>query len=102
MGDPGAPHPNLGPLDQPPYYAVRVLSGTIGTKGGPVTDAAGRVITAAGPPVGGLYAAGNAAAFWTADGYPGPGATLGVAMTMGYLAGRHAADYSSATRRSGR
>lgn len=42
MGDPAGPHPNLGPLDQPPYYAVRVLSGTIGTKGGPVTDAAGR------------------------------------------------------------
>jgi 3-oxosteroid 1-dehydrogenase len=93
MGDPGAaPHPNLGPLDQPPYYAVEILSGTIGTTGGPVTDGAGRVLAADGPPVGGLYAA----AFWTADGYPGPGATLGAAMTMGYLAGRHAAGYSRA------
>lgn len=92
MGDPGAsPHPNLGPLDQPPYYAVRVLPGTIGTKGGPVTDAHARVLGGSGRPVGGLYAAGNAAAFWTADGYPGPGATLGLAMTMGYLAGGHAA-----------
>lgn len=37
MGDRGtSPHPNLGPIDQPPYYAVRVLAGTIGTKGGPV------------------------------------------------------------------
>ena len=34
-------HPNLGPIDEPPYYAVKVLSGTIGTKGGPVTDADG-------------------------------------------------------------
>lgn len=94
MGDPGArPVPNLGPLDEPPYYAVRVLSGTIGTKGGPVTDAHARVLGASGRPVGGLYAAGNTAAFWTSDGYPGPGATLGVAMTMGYLAGRHAARY---------
>jgi succinate dehydrogenase/fumarate reductase flavoprotein subunit len=91
MGDPGAPHPNLGPIDQPPYYAVKVLSGTIGTKGGPVTDADGRVLTTDGEPVPGLYAAGNAAAFWAADGYPGPGATLGVAMTMGYLAGRRSA-----------
>lgn len=92
MGDPGAaPHPNLGPLDRPPYYAVRVLAGTIGTKGGPVTDASGAVLDAAGQPLTGLYAAGNAAAFWTADGYPGPGATLGVAMTMGYLAGGRAA-----------
>ena len=97
MGDPGAvPHPNLGPLDQPPYYAVRVLAGTIGTKGGPVTDASGTVLDAVGRPLPGLYAAGNAAAFWTADGYPGPGATLGIAMTMGYLAGGHAARCSKA------
>jgi 3-oxosteroid 1-dehydrogenase len=81
MGDPGAAHPNLGPLIRPPYYAVRVRSGTIGTKGGPVTDGNARVLTQAGRPVPGLYAAGNAAAFWTADGYPGAGATLGVAMT---------------------
>ncbi len=94
MGDPSGPHPSLGPLDQPPFYAVRVLSGSIGTKGGPVTDADGRVLRAGSSPIGGLYAAGNAAAFWTADGYPGPGATLGGAMTMGYLAGRHAARWS--------
>ncbi|MGH3249767.1 MAG: FAD-binding protein [Trebonia sp.] len=90
-GDPGATAPNLGPLTDPPFYAVRVLAGTIGTKGGPVTDATARVLTAAGPPIGGLYAAGNAAAFWTGDAYPAPGATLGIAMTMAYLAGRHAA-----------
>jgi succinate dehydrogenase/fumarate reductase flavoprotein subunit len=97
MGDPWAsPSRNLGPLDQPPYYAIRVLSGTIGTRGGPVTDASARVLTASGQPIGGLYAAGNAAAFWTADGYPGPGATLAVAMTMGYLAGRYAAQYTRA------
>jgi 3-oxosteroid 1-dehydrogenase len=92
MGDPGtSPNPNLGPIDRPPFYAIRVLAGTIGTKGGPVTDADARVLTEGGRPVPGLYAAGNAAAFWTADGYPGPGATLAIAMTMGYLAGRHAA-----------
>lgn len=90
-GDPAVtPNPSLGPLDQPPYYAVEVLAGTIGTKGGPVTDADGRVLDRQGRPIVGLYAAGNAAAFWTADGYPGPGATLGVGMTMGYRAGRHA------------
>src|SRR5580693_4650948 len=91
-GDPEVrPNPSLGPLDRPPYYAVEVLAGTIGTKGGPVTDINGVVQRADGSPVPGLYAAGNAAAFWTADGYPGPGATLAVGMTMGYRAGRHAA-----------
>jgi 3-oxosteroid 1-dehydrogenase len=91
-GDPEVrPNPSLGPLDQPPYYAVEVLAGTIGTKGGPVTDTDGMVRRPGGRPVTGLYAVGNAAAFWTADGYPGPGATLAVGMTMGYRAGRHAA-----------
>ena len=92
MGDPGTrPNQSLGPLDQPPFHAIRVLAGTIGTKGGPVTDAAARVLAGSGRPIPGLYAVGNAAAFWTGDGYPGPGATLGIAMTMGYQAGRDAA-----------
>jgi 3-oxosteroid 1-dehydrogenase len=91
-GDPGAaPAPNLGPVAEPPFYAVRVLAGTIGTKGGPVTDVTGTVLTPAGRPISGCYAVGNAAAFWTGDAYPAPGATLAVGMTMGYLAGRHAA-----------
>jgi 3-oxosteroid 1-dehydrogenase len=90
-GDPAvAPNPSLGPIDQAPYYAIEVLAGTIGTKGGPVTDTDGVVLGRDGNPLGGLYAVGNTAAFWTADGYPGPGATLGVAMTMGYRAGLHA------------
>jgi 3-oxosteroid 1-dehydrogenase len=91
-GDPvGEPSPNLGPVVEPPFYAVRVLAGTIGTKGGPVTDASGLVLTSSGEPIAGLYAVGNAAAFWTGDAYPAPGATLGIAMTFGYLAGHHAA-----------
>jgi 3-oxosteroid 1-dehydrogenase len=91
-GDPWSqPSPNLGPVADPPFYAVRVLAGTIGTKGGPVTDATGTVLTDGGAPITGLYAVGNAAAFWTGDAYPAPGATLGIGMTIGYLAGGHAA-----------
>jgi hypothetical protein len=90
-GDPAVhPNPCLGSIDEAPYYALEVLAGTIGTKGGPVTDADGAVLDRVGTPVTGLYAAGNAAAFWTADGYPGPGATLAAGMTMGYRAGMHA------------
>ena len=90
-GDPAVrPNPSLGPINEAPYYAVEVLAGTIGTKGGPVTDTDGAVLDRAGAPITGLYAVGNAAAFWTADGYPGPGATLAVGMTMGYRAGLHA------------
>ena len=39
----------------------------------------------------GLYTAGNAAAFWSGDAYPAPGATPAIGMTMGCLVGRHAA-----------
>jgi len=84
-------NPTLGPIDTPPFYAIEVLPGTIGTKGGPRTDPDGRALRADDTPVAGLYAAGNAAAGWLADAYPGPGATLGVAMAFGYRAGRHAA-----------
>src|SRR5581483_3740768 len=92
-GDPSRPGPlaNLGPLDTPPYYAVRLEPGAVGTRGGPLVDGRGRVRSAAGPPIPGMYAAGNAMASVMGMAYPGGGATLGSAFTFGYLAGRHAA-----------
>ncbi|MFJ6114588.1 FAD-dependent oxidoreductase [Agrococcus sediminis] len=97
-GDPWAgDHPNFGPIDRAPFYATRIYSGSIGSKGGPVTDVDGRVLRGE-EPVDGLYAVGNAAAFWTGDGYPGPGATLAVGMVMGLRAG-DAIERSLAPRR---
>lgn len=92
-GDPDRPGPlaNLGPLDTPPFYAVELEPGAFGTRGGPVTDEHARVRAADGPPIPGLYAAGNAMASVFGMAYPGGGATLGPAFTFGYLAGRHAA-----------
>jgi succinate dehydrogenase/fumarate reductase flavoprotein subunit len=87
-GDAGA---TLGPLDTPPYYAVEVHSGTLGTKGGPRTTVDGQVVDLDGRPIDGLYAAGNAMAAATGMVYGGAGGTLGPGMTFGYLAGRHAA-----------
>ena len=49
----------LGPIDSPPYYAVKVHSGALGTKGGPRTDGDARVLDLDGHPIVGLYAAGN-------------------------------------------
>jgi len=81
----------LGPLEAPPFYAVPLLAGTLGTRGGPLTDADGRVQDAFGAVLPGLLAAGNAAASPTGLLYPGAGGTLGLALCFGWRAGLAAA-----------
>ena len=81
----------LGPLDEPPFYAVAIRIGALGTSGGPRTDERGRVLARSGETVPGLWAAGNVMAAPTATVYGGAGGTLGPVMTFGYLAGRDAA-----------
>ena len=91
FSDPRLPkNPALAPVAKPPFYALRIYPGDIGTNGGLVTDAQGRVVDEAGQPITGLYATGNLVASPMARSYPGGGATLGPAMTFGYLAARHA------------
>ena len=85
-GDSRSDHPNLGTIAEPPFYATRVFGGTVGSKGGPVTTPDGLLIDQNGMSWQGWYAVGNAAAFWTGAGYPGPGATLGIGMTFAYRA----------------
>jgi 3-oxosteroid 1-dehydrogenase len=90
-GDPnlkGKTEATLGPLDTAPYYAVALHSGSLGTKGGPQTDACARVLGLDCEPIGGLYAAGNVMASPFGMAYAGAGGTLGPAMVFGYLAGR--------------
>ena len=81
----------LGPIDSPPYYAVRLHAGTIGTRGGPCVDTEGCVLDVWGGIIPGLLAAGNVAASPTGLLYPGAGGTLGLALTFGHLAGVAAA-----------
>ena len=81
----------LGSLDEPPFYAVAIRIGALGTSGGPRTDERGRVLARSGGTIPGLWAAGNLMAAPTATVYAGAGGTLGPAMTFGYLAGRDAA-----------
>jgi 3-oxosteroid 1-dehydrogenase len=80
------PNPTLTPCVQPPFYAARFVLSDLGTKGGLVTDTAGRVLRADGTPITGLYAAGNTAASLFGGVYPGPGAPLGSAMVFAALA----------------
>jgi len=85
-------NPNLGTIAKPPFCAVPIYIGAIGTKGGPKTDAHARVLHMKGEPIPGLYAAGNAQASPAGEGYPGAGSTISIAMTFGWLAARHIAD----------
>ncbi|RRQ26006.1 3-oxosteroid 1-dehydrogenase [Rhodococcus sp. Eu-32] len=86
-GDPtNTPNPSLGALDKPPFYAVKMVPGDLGTKGGLVTDADARVLRDDGSVIDGLYAVGNASAPVMGHTYAGPGATIGPAMTFAYLA----------------
>jgi 3-oxosteroid 1-dehydrogenase len=86
-GDPRQrPNPNLAPLARPPFYAIKVVPGDLGTKGGLRTDERARVLRPDGTAVPGLYAAGNTSAAVMGHSYAGAGATIGPAMTFGYIA----------------
>jgi 3-oxosteroid 1-dehydrogenase len=90
-GDPAVqPNPCLGPVETSPFYAITVYPGDIGTMGGLKTDAHAQVVTEQAAVIPGLYAVGNCSASAIGGTYPGPGSTLGPAMTFGYIAARHA------------
>ncbi len=80
------PNPSLHTIDQGPFYAVKIVPGDLGTKGGLVTDEHARVLRPDGSPIPGLYAAGNVSSAVMGRTYAGPGATIGPAMAFGYLA----------------
>jgi len=82
------PNKALTPCDQPPYLAARFVLSDLGTKGGLVTDAAGRVLREDGSAIAGLYASSNSSASVFGGVYPGPGAPLGSAMVFASLAVR--------------
>ncbi len=97
-GDPtNKPNPNLGVVDKAPFYAVKMVPGDLGTKGGIDTDVAGRALRADGTVIEGLYASGNTSAPVMGHTYAGPGATIGPAMVFGYLAALDAADKARTT-----
>jgi 3-oxosteroid 1-dehydrogenase len=94
------PNPCLAPIVEPPFYAIRIEPGDFGTHGGLATDTDGRVLGSGGQPIPGLYAVGNCAAPVLPT-YPGPGSTLGPAMTFAWQAARHIATTGTAANTSG-
>ncbi|SDR53360.1 FAD-binding protein [Paraburkholderia tuberum] len=90
-GDPTIkPNPNLGPIEEGPFYAVRMYPGDVGTAGGLVTDEYGRVLKDDGSQIPGLYATGNCTASVVGRCYPGAGSSIGASFVFGYIAALHA------------
>ncbi|OBG65078.1 FAD-binding protein [Mycobacterium sp. E3339] len=94
-GDPTLPNPNLRPLGDPPYYAFRIVLGDLGTSGGLRTDEYARVLTDDDSVLPGLYAVGNTSAPVMGRSYAGAGATIGPAMTFGFVAANHIAAHAA-------
>lgn len=86
------PNPCIAPIENGPFYAIKMVVGDLGTYAGIVTDENARALDAEGRVIPGLYAAGNDMASIMGGNYPGAGITLGPALTFGYIAGRHLAD----------
>lgn len=74
------PNRCLGPLDLPPYYAVRVYLSEVSTRGGLLTDADARLFDLAGDPLPTVFAVGSASALPWGDRDPGPGAGLAASL----------------------
>jgi succinate dehydrogenase/fumarate reductase flavoprotein subunit len=89
LGDPAhQPNPCLGPIGEPPFYAVKIQPGDGTTTLGLRVDGLARVLDAAGKPIPGLHAVGlDMNSLWRGIA-PGNGSNNGLSLTFGYLAGK--------------
>jgi 3-oxosteroid 1-dehydrogenase len=92
MGDPTVkPNPCLGPISKPPFYAIPLYPGDVGSVGGLLTDEHARVLREDGAPIEGLYACGCTAASAMGHVYAGGGIAIGQSAIFGFIAGEHLA-----------
>lgn len=85
------PSQTLGELSKPPFYAVQVVPGDVGTYGGVVTDTSARVLREDGSVIPCLYATGVSTASVMGRVYPGAGSSIGPTFVWGFVAANHAA-----------
>lgn len=85
------PNPCLGPIERPPFYAVRLYAGDMGAATGFVTDENACVQRPDGGTIARLYACGNDMQSVMGGNYPGPGITIGPGIAFAFAAVRHIA-----------
>jgi 3-oxosteroid 1-dehydrogenase len=83
-------NPNLGDISKPPFFAIRLYASTVGTKGGPLTNQNWQVIDPAGNEIKNLYAVGTCAATIIGPVTISSSSAVGLVLTQGFIAGRHA------------
>lgn len=85
----GRPAETMVPVDQGPFYCVRLYPGGSNTTGGPRRNARGQVLDTRGDPIPGLYAAGE---LGQATGmlYPSDGSNLSEGFCFGQIAAESA------------
>lgn len=93
QGDPEhtGPNPCVAPIERGPFYAVRIVPGSLGTFAGLAVNEHAQALDTTGAPIPGLYAAGNDMASVMGGHYPSGGITLGPALTFAWLLAHHAA-----------
>jgi hypothetical protein len=85
------PNPCVAPILKAPFYSVEVRPADLGLAAGLVTNDRAQVLAEDGAPIPGLLACGNDMHSVMGGAYPGPGITLGPAITFGYVAAMTAA-----------
>ena len=85
------PNSCVAPIEHAPFCALRIYPADLGTAIGLKIDGEARVLCDDGSVITGLSACGNDMASIMNGNYPGPGITLGPALTFGYIAGKHLA-----------
>ena len=91
-GDPSYPNPNVGVVEKPPFYGVKLAPVGVGINShGLRTDSDARVLHVRGQVIPGLYAVGMSQALLDLGGGYQSGTSNMRAITWGYVAGQHAA-----------
>ncbi len=80
----------LQPVEDPPYYAVKLWPGGPNTQGGPKRNVRGQVVHPNNTPIPRLYSAGELGSFYGML-YPVAGGNLGECMAFGRISGANAA-----------
>jgi succinate dehydrogenase/fumarate reductase flavoprotein subunit len=86
----GGLNPNLGEMNEGPYYAVKLYPGDIGAAQGLQTNEHAQVLNAHGRAIDGLYAVGNDMNSIMGGVYPAPGITIGPGLVFAYVVSQHA------------